>query len=257
MSMTDLQITTIDGVLQLTMNRPEQRNALTGDMSTSIAHELEEAAADDTVRAVVITGAGGAFSAGADLTELTGDVDFEQVMARAGRMVRAVPALDKPVVAAVPGAAAGVAAGMAFACDLVVAAESASFLLPFTRIGLMADGGTTASVAASMGRARAMRMGLLAEPLSAREAHEAGLVSHLVPDAEFDATVAEIVARLAAGPPLALAATKRAVNAATMDGFEDALEREARGQVLLSKTDDVAEGIGAFLAKRRPHFSGS
>lgn len=171
-------------------------------------------------------------------------------------MVRAVPTLGKPVLAAVHGSAAGVSAGLALACDVVVAAESASFLLPFTRIGLMPDGGTTATVAASIGRARAMRMGLLAEPLTGREAYDAGLISHLVADADLDTAVAEIAARLAAGPPLALAATKRAVNAATMAGFEDALEREARGQVLLAGTSDLSEGIGAFLEKRQPRFVG-
>lgn len=254
--MTDLQITTTDGVLTLRMNRPEQRNALTGDMATGIAHELEQAAADDAVRVVVISGAGQAFSSGADLTELVGDVDFEEVMVRASRMLRAIPTLAKPVLAAVHGPAAGVSAGMALACDLVVAAESASFLLPFTRIGLMPDGGTTTTVAASIGRARAMRMGLLAEPLTGREAYDAGLISHLVSDAELETTVAELATRLAAGPPLALAATKRAVNAATLTGFEDTLEREARGQVLLAGTRDLAEGLGAFLEKREPRFVG-
>lgn len=254
--MTDLQITTADGVLTLRMNRPDQRNALTGDMSIGIAHELEQAAADDEVRVVVISGAGGSFSSGADLSALAGDVDFDEVMTRASRMVRAVPTLSKPVLAAVQGPAAGVAAGLAFACDLVVAAESSSFLLPFTRIGLMPDGGTTMTVAASIGRTRAMRMGLLAEPLSGRAAYEAGLVSHLVPDADFEATVTEVATQLAAGPPLALAATKRAVNAATVAGFEDALDREARGQVLLAGTSDLSEGIGAFLEKRMPLFNG-
>lgn len=254
--MTDLQITNSDGVLRLTMNRPEQRNALTGDLASALAHELEQAATDDAVSVVVIGGAGPAFSSGADLTELGEDADFDEVMAWAARMVRAVPALSKPVVAAVQGPAAGVAAGLVFACDLVVAAESASFLLPFTRIGLMPDGGTTASVAAAMGRARAMRMALLAEPLSGRDAFDAGLISHLAPDAEFDATLAQVVGRVAAGPPLALTATKRAVNAAAMAGFEEALDRETRGQVLLSHTNDLAEGIGSFLHKRTPYFKG-
>lgn len=254
--MADLEITTTGGVLRLTMNRPDQRNALTGEMAAGIAHELEQAATDEAVRVVLITGAGGAFSSGADVAGLLGDADFEDVMVRAARMIRAVVALDRPVVAAVPGPAAGVAAGLALVCDLVVAAESASFLLPFTRIGLMPDGGTTASVAAAVGRARAMRMGLLGEPLSGREAFDAGLVSHLASDDELDAVTEEVVGRLAAGPPLALAATKRAVNAATLPHLEDALERESRGQVLLSRTEDLGEGIAAFLERRAPRFTG-
>ncbi len=164
--------------------------------------------------------------------------------------------LDKPVVAAVNGVAAGVGCSIALAADLVVAAESATFLLAFARVGLMPDGGSSATVAASIGRARAMRMGLLAEPLTASEALDAGLVTHVVPDEEFQAEVERMVRRLASGPPLALAATKRAVNAATLGGLEAALERERTGQTILLGTQDAAEGIRAFAEGRRPRFEG-
>ena len=145
----------------------------------------------------------------------------------------------------------------ALACDLVVAAESASFLLAFARIGLMPDGGATATVAASVGRARAMRMALLGEAMPAREAYDAGLVSHIAPDADFDETVSKLVRRLVSGPPLAFAATKKAVNAATLPVLEDALERERTGQTVLLRTSDVAEGMRAFGEKRRPVFRGA
>jgi enoyl-CoA hydratase len=255
--MADLDISTTDGVLWLTLNRPDHLNALTGAMAQSLSHELEEAVADEAVRVVVLTGAAGAFSAGADLTGLDEeDVRFEEVMAGAARMIRAVPRLDKPVVAAVNGVAAGVSCALALACDVVVAGESASFLLPFTRLGLMPDGGSSATVAASIGRARAMRMGLLAEPLTAQEAYDAGLVTHLAADDELDRVVDRLVGRLVAGPPLALAATKRAINDATLGQLEPALEREARGQALLAATTDFAEGVAAFVGKRRPAFRG-
>ena len=158
---------------------------------------------------------------------------------RANRIIRAITTLDKPVVAAVNGVAAGVGCSAALAADIVVATESASFLLAFARIGLMPDGGSTATVAASIGRARAMRMALLAEPLSAREAHDAGLIAEVVPDDEFDDEVARVVRRLAAGPPLAFAATKKAINAATLDR---ARRRPRAG----------AHGADAAAAHRRP-----
>jgi enoyl-CoA hydratase len=139
----------------------------------------------------------------------------------------------------------------------VVAAESASFLLAFARIGLMPDGGTTATVAAAIGRARAMRMALLAEPLTAQEAYDTGLVSHLATDAEFPELVDTIVRRLVRGAPLAQAATKKAVNAATLHQLEPALERERTGQTVLLRTDDAAEGMRAFGERRRPDFRGS
>ena len=120
----------------------------------------------------------------------------------------------------------------------------------------LVDGGSSLTVAASVGRSKAMRMALLAEPLSAQDAYDAGLVSHVVPDDEFDALVDKIGRRLAAGPPLAYAATKRAINAATLPGLEEALEREGRGQVMLFGTEDAAEGMRAFVQKRRATFTG-
>jgi len=247
-----------DGVLRITLNRPAQLNALTGEMADRLAEILEQAAHQDDVRVVLVAGAGGSFSSGADLSGENAHEDFDvTALDRANRIIRAVVALPKPCVAAVGGVAAGVGCSAALACDLVVAAESAAFLLAFARIGLMPDGGATTTAAAAVGRARAMRMALLAEPLSGREAYDAGLASHLVPDAELDETVAKITRRLAAGPPLAYAATKKAVNAATLHQLEGALERERTGQTILLRTADVAEGMRAFAEKRRPRFTGS
>ncbi len=213
--------------------------------------------ARDDVRVVLLAGAGDAFSSGADLSGADAHESLDvSALDRANRIIRAIVGLDKPVVAAVNGIAAGVGCSAALACDLVIAKQSAAFLLAFARIGLMPDGGASATVAASIGRARAMRMALLGEALPAQEAYDAGLVSHLVPDDEFDAVVAKVVGRLASGPPLAYAATKRAVNAATLARLDDALERERTGQTLLLRTADVAEGMRAFMEKRRPVFRG-
>lgn len=251
----DLHVSTEEGVLRLVLDRPHVHHALTAEMADELAAELEAATARDDVRVVLVGSTGGAFCTGADLTGAS-ELDVTS-LDRANRLVRAVTGTDKPVVAAVPGVAAGVGCSLALACDLVVAAESASFLLAFTRVGLMPDGGSSATVAAAVGRARAMRMALLAEPLGAVEAQAAGLVSHVVPDDELDATVDGLLARLAQGPPLAFAATKKAVNAATLGQLPDALERERRGQSLLLRTNDAQEGMTAFVERRPARFTGS
>jgi enoyl-CoA hydratase len=242
-------------VLTLTLNRPESLNALSGELADALAAELERATSYDDVGVVVLRGAGRAFCSGADLRSADGPPDAG-ALDRANRIVRAVVGCDKPVVAAVQGVAAGVGCSIALACDLCVAAESASFLLAFARIGLMPDGGSTATVAASIGRARAMRMALLGEPLTGREAYDTGLVSHLADDDALDTVVGEVAARLAAGAPLGLAATKKAVNAASYAGLHDALERERTGQTILLRTGDAAEGMRAFAERRPPEFKG-
>ncbi|WP_151081477.1 enoyl-CoA hydratase [Nocardioides cynanchi] len=254
---TTLGVTRSDGVLTLTLDRPDQLNALTDELSDAVAHELEQAASYDDLRVVLLRGAGRAFCAGADISAPDGPMQLDvRALDRANRIVRAITRLDRPVVAGVHGVAAGVGCSIALASDLCVASESASFLLAFTRIGLMPDGGSSATVASSIGRARAMRMALLAEPLTGREAYDAGLVSHLAEDDAFETVLSEVAGRLAAAAPLALAATKRAVNAASLRGLDDALERERTGQTMLLRTADAAEGMRAFAERRRPEFEG-
>ncbi len=245
------------GVLRITFRREAAFNALSEEMAVGLVDQLHAAVGDDDVRVVVITGSGFAFSAGADLTGDNPVENFDQrTMDGAAAIIRAVTELDKPVVAAVNGVAAGVGASICFASDLAICTQSASFILAFSQVGLMVDGGSSLTVAASLGRARAMRMALLAEPLSAEDAAAAGLVSHVVPDEGFDALVDKTARRLATGPPLAFAATKRAINAATIHGLDQALDRESRGQVMLFGTEDAAEGMRAFVQKRRPSFTG-
>lgn len=252
-----LSVELSDSVLWLTFNRPEILNAVDGTMMSALAEELEGARARDDVRVVVITGTGAGFSAGADMDTLRLAPQHPiETMDGANRVVRAVVGLDKPVLAAVNGIAAGVACSAALASDIIVAAESAAFLLPFTRLGLMTDGGSSLTVAASIGRARAMRMALLAEPLSAAEALECGLITHVAPDAEFPALVARLTKRLAAGPAIAQTGIKKAINAATLGSLEDALAREHSGQRALFTTQDFTEGLDAFAAGRKPVFRG-
>jgi len=246
-----------EGALWLTLDQPETFNALTGEMVLGLIEHLRAAVTRDEVRVVVVTGSGAAFSAGADLT---GDAPQDKYDATAvdaaNALIRAVVDCDKPVVCGLNGVAAGVGMSAALACDLVVATASAALTLGFTRIGLMPDGGATATVAAAVGRARAMRLALLSDLISAQEAFDAGLVSHVFADDDYAEGLGKIVRRLAAGPPLAQAATKKAVNAATLDRLPDAFQRERAGQAVLLRSVDAAEGMKAFNEKRRPDFEG-
>jgi enoyl-CoA hydratase len=252
-----LVVSDVDSVLTIRFDRPEAFNALTGEMVLETSRLLEEASARDDIRVVVLTGTGPAFSTGADIGGENAHENFDvRAMDAANRLVRAIVACDKPVVAGVNGIAAGVGLSVALACDLHVCSESAAFLLAFARIGLMPDGGASVTVASAIGRARTMRMAMLAEPLPAKEAYDVGLVSHLVPEEEYDATLASVVKRLRHGAPLGLAATKRSVNSATLDGLEPALEYERTTQVMLLRTADAAEGMRAFSEKRHPTFTG-
>lgn len=256
-STDDVVVEQRDAVLWITFDRPEVLNALNGAMLQTASEAVEEARGHDDVRVVVVTGTGSGFSAGADMESLRIAPQFpHETMDGANRFIRAVVGIDKPVIAAVNGVAAGVGCSAALVSDLIVAAESAAFLLPFTRLGLMTDGGSSLSVPASIGRARAMRMALLAEPMPAAEALEVGLITHVVPDADLVATASSLAARLAAGPALAQAAVKKAVNASTLADLEEALGREHSGQRTLFRTQDFAEGLAAFAERRRPSFRG-
>lgn len=243
--------------LRITFNRPDRLNAFTTDMLTLAADTVEAAGDDPGVRVVVLTGIGRAFSAGADLAGADSEgLPTPATIDAANRLTLALTTIPKPVLAAVNGPAVGVGCSLALAADLTVARESAYFLLAFANIGLMPDGGATALVPAAIGRARATRMALLAERVPAPLAAEWGLISHAVPDADFDSEVQQLTARLAAGPTAAFALTKRALNSTTLAHLENALAAEREGQTQLFTTADFAEGVAAFRDKRPPAFSG-
>mgnify|MGYP000898630981 CR=1 FL=1 len=180
-----------------------------------------------------------------------------ETLLQANRASKAILDLPRPVVAVVQGPTAGVGVSLALACDLVIASEKAFFLLAFTKIGLMPDGGASALVAASIGRARAMKMALLAERLPATEAHASGLISSVHPAEDLEAEAARVIARLLAGPAVAYAKTKQAINGATLPDFDAALARETAGQHILLNSADLREGIRAFQQKREPTFTDS
>ncbi|MEU5841235.1 enoyl-CoA hydratase [Rhodococcus sp. NPDC047139] len=244
-----------DGVLRVTLNRPTRMNAVKTETLVAIAEAFEKHAGDESVRVAVLTGTGRAFCSGADIAgrDLKAPPSAETIDA-ANRTAAAIRAFPRPVVGAVNGAAAGVGVSLALACDLTVAKESGYFLLAFTRIGLMPDGGASALVAASVGRARALKMALLAERLPATEALCSGLIAEVWPDDEFDGAVEALVQRLADGPSAAFESTKNAINDATLTELASAFARERAGQLTLLGGPDFAEGVTAFQEKRAANF---
>ena len=263
MTTDDLSVDLADGVLAVTLNRPDSLNSLTAAMLKGIAVALEQAAGDPRVKAVRLGGAGRGFSSGAGISEEdhanpgANGIPADDVLDAANGAVRSIVNLPQPVVAVVQGPAAGVGASLALACDVVLASEKAFFMLAFTKIGLMPDGGASALIAASVGRHRAMRMALLAERIPAGEAHEWGLVTAVYPADQLDAEVDKVVATLASGPVAALRKTKHAINAATLVELEAALEREKQGQLVLLESNDFREGTRAFQQRRPAKFTDS
>lgn len=255
----EIDVVKSEGVLTIRLNRPQVLNAVTAEVLSDLGDLVLEAGEDPEVLVVVLTGAGRAFSSGADLGG--GGVDRDrppgpETLLAANRLARALRDLPVPVVAGVNGPAAGVGCSIALACDVVVASESAYFLLAFINIALMPDGGATALVPANIGRARAMQMAMLGERIPATQAEQWGLIYRAVPADELGTAVEALAAKLAAGPPRALAATKHAVNAATLGPLDAALGRELEGQVALLRSPDFFEAVAAFGEKRAPRFTG-
>jgi len=253
----DLTVALGDGVLSVTLNRPDTLNSLSLEMLELLGDAVLQAATDPEVKVVRLGGAGRGFCSGAGLSAEDQDAKFDSaaVLNAANRAVAALVNLPKPAVAVVHGVAAGVGVSLALACDIVLASEKSSFLLAFTKIGLMPDGGASALVAASIGRARAMRMALLAEKLPASEALAAGLVSSVHAAEDFDAEVDRVLAVLKSGPAVALRKTKQAVNDATLTELNNTFARETAGQIQLLNAADFREGVASFQQRRLPAYT--
>ncbi len=248
----------------IVLNRPEMLNAWNRPLGVQLLAALQSAAADDAVRAVCITGAGRAFSSGADLKDLSaepgpdGRPDVYKVLTeRYHPIITAVRRMPKPVVAAVNGPAVGIGCSLALACDLIVARRSAYFLLAFVNIGLVPDGGSSLLVPSRVGLARAAEMAMLGERVEAPQALEWGLVNRVLEDDAFDPGVQELVDRLAAGPTQSYAGTKRQLNHWLYERMDEQLELEARVQQEMVASGDFAEGVAAFLQKRTAGFQGA
>ena len=249
------------GVAWIVLNRPQALNAWTVGLGEELAAALDELAGDDEVRAVVLTGAGRAFSSGADLRERAGAGDVGDVGDALTEvynpLILRIRTLPKPVVAAVNGPAVGIGCSLALACDLIVSARSSYFLLAFVNIGLGLDGGVSQTLMARVGHARAFEIAFLGERISAEQALEWGLVNRVVDDAELRDAASRMAERLASGPPGSYASIKRTINHRAYEGFEQLLALEAELQSERLGSRDFVEGVTAFLEKREPRFTGA
>ena len=254
--MSGVDVTRDGGVLRVVLNRPDRLNAVDTSMLMAVAANIEYAGADDAVRVIVLTGAGRAFCAGSALSNMYPEADHT-VLDAVNRLVAVIKEVAKPVLVGINGATAGIGCSFALAADLSLAKESAFFVLGFTDLGIIPDGGATHLLPAAIGRVRATRMAFLSERVTARLAAEWGMVSGVVPDDAFEETLADWTARLASGPTVALAETKRAFAAAEGDLLREALAREKLAQDVCMATADFAEGTRAATEKRSPRFRGS
>ncbi|HEX3510630.1 MAG TPA: enoyl-CoA hydratase-related protein [Solirubrobacteraceae bacterium] len=253
-----------DGVATVELNRPEKLNAWNLQFGLDLQAAFAHAAGSDAVRSVMITGAGRGFSSGADLTDLSGETTeagrpnvYKALTEVYHPVMRAIREIPKPVVAAVNGPAVGIGCSLALCSDLIMAAESAYFLLAFVNIGLVPDGGSSLFVPTRIGMARATELSMLGERLPAAKALEWGLINFVVPDERLREDARALAARMAAGPTRSYAGAKRQLNSWLYARMDEQLELEASIQQEMAGSDDFVEGATAFLQKRPASFSGS
>ena len=246
------------GALTLRLNRPERANAFTLDLIRELLSVLGQAGRDSQVRVIILTGAGHIFGAGQDIEEIQSygeEVSFRgHLLKTYNPLIRLIRQIEKPILAAINGACAGASLGMALACDLRLAADTANLVVGFNGIGLVPDSAVSLLLPALVGVGRASEFTFTNAPISARQAFEMGLVNHVYPANELLAETQKLAAQLAAGPVGAFGLTKRAFNRAVLSNLEEALEYEADLQEIAGKRPEHKEGVSAFLEKRRPNF---
>ncbi len=257
--MADLRVETAGAVTTLTLDRADALNALTVPLKDELLKAFKAIGRDRSVRAVVLTGAGRAFCAGQDLRERLepGAAPLAtELRERYNPIIVAMRRLEKPIVGAINGVAAGAGASLAFACDIRLAATEAAFVLAFGRVGLVPDSGATWFLPRLVGTAKAFELAFASEPLTAADAHRLGLVARVVPTGDVLGEAQALAGRLAAGAPIAMALTKRALNRSWDATLDEQLDYEADVQGLAGASADHAEGVAAFVEKRPPAFTG-
>ena len=256
-----IQLAIEQQVAWITLNRPEARNAVNDEMREELLAVLTDARTNPDIRALVLTGSGKGFCTGADLSRRGGGptgpgAAREMMRTRSQRLIRALWELEKPVVAAVNGVAAGLGSHLAFACDLVIAAEEARFIEVFVRRGIALDGGGAYLLPRLIGLAKAKELVFFGEDCSAAEALRIGLVNKVVPGEQLRAAAREWAEKLAHGPTFAIGISKRLLNRSLDSDLETALDEEATFQSLVTQSEDTKEGMRAFAEKRKPVFTG-
>jgi 2-(1,2-epoxy-1,2-dihydrophenyl)acetyl-CoA isomerase len=256
--METLIVERAEGVVTVTLNRPEKKNAINGVMWDELRETFLEVGNNSEDRVMVVTGAGGAFCSGADLTDVARENGDHQLvrMRKIGDVAMALHRISKPTIAKVGGVAAGAGCNLAFGCDLIVASDEARFSEIFARRGLSIDFGGSWLLPRLIGLHKAKELAFLAEVISAAEADRLGLLNRVVPAAELDAFVEDWARRLAAGPPLALSMTKTMLNRSYGVSMDQALDDEGASQTVNFGTADTAEAMAAFVEKRDPKFTG-
>ena len=249
----------IDAVGKITLNRPEKYNSIVREMALSLHNTLENCKSDDSIRCILITGAGKAFCAGQDLKEAIDPQgpEIEQIVREHyNPIIKRIREIEKPVIAAVNGVAAGAGANLALACDIVTATQSAKFIQAFSKIGLIPDSGGTYFLPRLIGLPKATAFMMTGEPVSSEKAEALGMIYAVYEDAEFESKILELARSIAAMPTKGLGYTKRLLNQSFNNSLEDQLDLEASTQSLSAHADDHKEGIQAFLEKRTPKFTG-
>jgi 2-(1,2-epoxy-1,2-dihydrophenyl)acetyl-CoA isomerase len=257
-----IQVTEAEGIATITLNRPDKLNAFVGHMRRDLAEALEHAGSDRNTRVVIITGAGRAFCAGGDiafmaeLMQRRDAEEFSRILGAGRRVILAIRQMTKPVIAAINGPASGAGCNLALACDLRVAANTATFSQSFAKVGLHPDWGGTYFLPRLVTPNKACEMFFLGESIDANEAAQLGIVNRVVAPEELESATIELAQRLRAAPPIALAAAKHAVYMSQAAELEEMLRYETEAQLRCFDSDDGHEGIHAFLEKREPKFTG-